>query len=423
MFQRCSGSRRPADCKSAIRQIKNLRYVFATVLAGAIAFAGRNAFGLGSDYQNGQPANNPLWPPGLAGLVNQSNRVHGFFVNAQDIFFFSGAATNFSDSLRAYSKLEGVAAHRLVLHEGAGEAKSPWGSGGQPCDWELFLDSRWGTNIVGHASPGTNSIRALQMALATEAPDALPALREYAGTWGMRVGFADFPSFARKLATRADPVSSWLFDQMNTNVQMRLTALQSPNTREFEAQAFLSMELESLIRSKSIYDPIRFANVPLQDETRALLAQKSDSSDAGRLTRLQLHRLLLEDAYPHELPITETSMVIRYVVEVHFWTAGKIALNQVVIPKNVEFGGDCFNKFESITNGMTRAEVEKKLPMDGGLHGVSPVRFIDPGCPHFKINVEFDFQHDARDKNRAIARQDDKVINVSKPYLEEPFTD
>jgi hypothetical protein len=76
--------------------------------------------------------------------------------------------------------------------------------------------------------------------------------------------------------------------------------------------------------------------VTLQDETRALLAQKSDSSDARRLTRLQLNRLLLEDAYPNELPITETSMVIRYVVEVHFWTGGKIALSQVAIPKNVE---------------------------------------------------------------------------------------
>jgi hypothetical protein len=44
----------------------------------------------------------------------------------------------------------------------------------------------------------------------------------------------------------------------------------------------------------------------------------------------------LEDAYPSELPITETSLVVRYVVEVHFWTGGKIALDRMTIPKNIE---------------------------------------------------------------------------------------
>ncbi len=306
------------------------------IIGCVIALAGGNVFGLGSDYQNGQPVNNPLWPPGLASLVNQSNRVHGFFVNAQDVFFFSGTATNFSDFLQTYSKLDGVAAHRLVLHEGVGEAKSPWDTSGQSCDWELFLDSRWGTNIVGHSSPGTNSIRALQMALATQAPDALPTLREYAGTWGMRVGFADFPSFARKLVARADPVSSYLFDQMSPYVQQRLVWFQTSNSMPFDAQAHLSMELDNLIKSKSIFEPVRFAGVPLQDETRALLARKPDSPSEARLNQLQLNRLLLEDAYPNELPITETSLVIHYVVEVHFWTGGKIALDRVAIPKNVE---------------------------------------------------------------------------------------
>jgi hypothetical protein len=310
--------------------------VVAAVIGCVIALAGGDIFGLGSDHPNGRPVGNPLWPPGLASLVNQSNRVHGFFVNAQDLFFFSGTATNFSNFLEVYSKLDGVAAHRLVLHEGVGEAKSPWDTSGQSCDWELFLDSRWGTNIVGHSSPGTNSIKALQMALAAQVPDALPAVREDAGTWGTRVGFADFPSFARKLVARADPVSSYLFDQMSTNVQMRLADLQTSNARPFEAQAFTSMELDNLIKSKSIYEPVRFAGVPLQRETGELLARKPDSPSEARLNQLQLNRLLLEDAYPNELPITETSLVIHYVVEVYFWTGGKIALDQVTIPKNVE---------------------------------------------------------------------------------------
>lgn len=100
-----------------------------------------------------------------------------------------------------------------------------------------------------------------------------------------------------------------------------------------------------------------------------------------------------------------------------------IDIKRLKIPPNVEVSGDCFKNFESITNGMTRGEVEKKLTMDGGLTGVSPVRFIDPKCPGFKINVEFDFKKDAADQGRAIMGRDDKVIHVSKPYLERPFMD
>jgi len=75
----------------------------------------------------------------MENLVNITNRVHGFFVNDVDVFFFSGAATNFNQFLQQFSKIQGtVERHRLVLHEGASEAKSPWEKVGRPCDWELY---------------------------------------------------------------------------------------------------------------------------------------------------------------------------------------------------------------------------------------------------------------------------------------------
>ena len=113
----------------------------------------------------------------------------------------------------------------------------------------------------------------------------------------------------------------------------------------------------------------------------------------------------------------------NYVLEVHFWMGGKISLDQIKIPPHIELAGDCFKNLGSITNGMMRAEVEKRLATDGGLQEVSLVRFIDPASPGFKINVEFDFQRNAADQNRAVIGQDDKVIRVSKPYSERPFTD
>jgi hypothetical protein len=92
------------------------------------------------------------------------------------------------------------------------------------------------------------------------------------------------------------------------------------------------MEVDGIVRGRSIYDPNRFAGVPLQDETRALLARKAESPYESRLIQLRLNRLLLEDVYPRELPTTEASLVLRNVVEVHFWAGGKSPLDRVTVP-------------------------------------------------------------------------------------------
>ena len=83
----------------------------------------------------------------------------------------------------------------------------------------------------------------------------------------------------------------------------------------------------------------------------------------------------------------------------------------------------CLKDFESIKAGMTRGQLEAKLTMDGGLQGVSPVRFAHPACGYFKMDVEFEHKRDAANQGRAIADKADKVTKVSKPYIERPFAD
>lgn len=256
------------------------RSMLLAIAACTIILAASNVFGLGSDYPTNE-SSNPSWPKGMAELVNVTNRVHGFWVNSEDIFFFSGSATNLASFLETYSKIQEIEKHLLVLQDGVGEVKSPWEKTGRFCDWKLYGCPKGWLNLGKMSSQGTNSVEAIQQAA------------------------------------------------KDTN----------------------------------------------------------------------------------------------YVLEVHFWTGGKIALDQLVIPQNVEVIGGCLKNFESITNGMTRTEVERRLTMDGGLQGVSPVRFVDPKCPGFKINVEFDFKKDAADQGRAIFGKDDKVVHVSKPYLERPFMD
>jgi hypothetical protein len=232
----------------------------------SIAPLTQNAFGLGADHLSGQPVGgSSAWPDGVKELVNRTNRVHGYFVNSEENFFFSGSTTNFSEFLLAYSKIQGVERHQLVLHEGTGEAKSPWAKAGKPCDWKIY---------------------------------ACP--------------------------------KSWLAKDANEKA---------------------------------------------------------------------------------------------FILQVHLWMGGKIALDQIAVPSNVQLTGDCLKVFDSITNGMTRAEVEKRLALDGGLQGASPVRFLHPDCPNFKVDVEFNFQRNAADQNRAVIGKDDKVTRVSKPYFQRPFMD
>ena len=137
----------------------------AGIMIYMLVFVTGHTFGLGSDYINNSPVNNnPSWPEGVANLVNTTNRVHGFFVNDEDIFFFSGSATNLTTFLADYSQIQGVEKHRLILHDGVGEAKSPWEKTGRACDWELNGCSKWYRDLATLASHATNSLELTQQA-------------------------------------------------------------------------------------------------------------------------------------------------------------------------------------------------------------------------------------------------------------------
>ena len=70
--------------------------------------------------------------------------------------------------------------------------------------------------------------------------------------------------------------------------------------------------------------------------------------------------------------------------------------------EHVDWVSRCLVDFDAIKPKMTREQVERTFPMDGGMHSVSPVRFTHPSCPYFKVDVEFDFERDPNDQNRAI---------------------
>ncbi len=98
----------------------------------------REAFGLGSDHPQGPVAGNKGWPAGLKELANRRERVHGFWVNETDVFFYDGDTRAFNRFLEAYGKLNNTAL-RVVLHPGLSKARSPWDKAERdiPVAWSL----------------------------------------------------------------------------------------------------------------------------------------------------------------------------------------------------------------------------------------------------------------------------------------------
>jgi len=62
-------------------------------------------------------------------------------------------------------------------------------------------------------------------------------------------------------------------------------------------QKALLMDLNRLLQAGAIYDPQSFVDIELTEQTHAILAQNPQGGEA----LVGLNRLLLSDAYPHEL--------------------------------------------------------------------------------------------------------------------------
>jgi hypothetical protein len=125
--------------------------LWVATIACTIIFGCRNSSGAGADIRNDGKLSYPCWPPGVSNLVNTTNRIHGFVENCEVVLYFSGSTTNFNAFLQEYSEIQGLKAHRLILHDGSGVAKSPWAKAGRPCDWELYDSCSVRTNHVTEA--------------------------------------------------------------------------------------------------------------------------------------------------------------------------------------------------------------------------------------------------------------------------------
>ena len=100
-----------------------------------------------------------------------------------------------------------------------------------------------------------------------------------------------------KLQDTHAPVSELIASQLSEDMQWLLVGYDGASKPSAKLQKVLLSDLNRLLQAKSLYDAQLFANIELSEQTQALITQNPQGGEA----LVHLNRLLLSDAYPHEL--------------------------------------------------------------------------------------------------------------------------
>lgn len=103
-------------------------------------------------------------------------------------------------------------------------------------------------------------------------------------------------TFAERLKERSDAMSKYVFDRFSEDAQVLIARYQHSDAAADALRPVLVRELNRIVQDSCIHETHRFAHVILSDATQRLLKGDPESKDLALL-----NRLLLEDAFPHEL--------------------------------------------------------------------------------------------------------------------------
>ena len=195
----------------------------------------------------------------------------------------------------------------------------------------------------------------------------------------------DMPAFIRKVRWKADPVSSFVYDQLSPETRQALVNYQEPGADPLRKRAdpllpFLSDQLSPqtrqalakcqdpgvdperlrenlmqdlcrIIGGPPIYEPQRFAHVRLRPMTRYLLIRPAPGFKQARL-----NRWLLEDAYPRELAKFTPHRLLMAIVDMRSEAALTLA---VIVPQDPEVIAMLLEDFESVQSPDSDAVAER----------------------------------------------------------------
>jgi fucose permease len=108
----------------------------------------------------------------------------------------------------------------------------------------------------------------------------------------------DMSAFINRLQRKSDALSCFLATNLSKASIAALAEYKGEVPVPTSIQSGLLQDLSNIVRKRAVYDPVRFAGVSLQDDTRQLLA-KNPAEDSEDLARL--NRYALRDAFSGEL--------------------------------------------------------------------------------------------------------------------------
>lgn len=104
--------------------IMSIRISVVALFLGACCIS--TVRGVGADHPPVTPAvTNAPGQTALQRIHNRADRVHGYWVNSEDVFFYAGTTTALSDFIASCSKLEDTQVE-ITLNVGPKKARSPW---------------------------------------------------------------------------------------------------------------------------------------------------------------------------------------------------------------------------------------------------------------------------------------------------------
>ena len=121
----------------------------------------------------------------------------------------------------------------------------------------------------------------------------------------------DLPALADKLKQKSDPVSAFLSGQLSSDTTAALADYKDAASAAKPLRLALAQDLNKLVKQdptrvkadQLLYDAGRFSGLSLSAKTQQLLADKAQKKE---FSLPQLNRLLLQEAYPKELPFNDS---------------------------------------------------------------------------------------------------------------------
>ena len=82
---------------------------------------------------------------------------------------------------------------------------------------------------------------------------------------------------------------------------------------------------------------------------------------------------------------------------------------------HVQWVENALKDMQTIQVGMTRKDLLRIFTTEGGISSPQTRQFVYKKCPYFKVQVQFELSQSGDKRTES---PDDKIIKISKPYLE-----